>query len=290
MKYLYKIADKRNAIPILTMIQVKNGIAYASNADIFITCACDKPDGFYRADKAKIGIWGNDPDFKDGDHAQFYLPDNHDHYEKINANDLAWLKDCVPKDDARYYLNGVFFGPEFIAATDGRHLKKINSPSRAQTFIMPRELVEILASMGGEFNLYAYKNGMLKIENPEYTIISRTIDGTFPDIARVIPTDRTTGVPFDSEVFKKSFKRIKELSKLYDSKNYPIKICENGDILCFNEKLGETGRPPFDIGFNGKYLAESDIEGLAYYGENERQSLMVINGGKTFVCAFTCIP
>lgn len=284
MKHLYKMADKRNVIPILNMIQVKNGIAYASNADIVIKCACDKPDGFYRADKAKIGIWQNEPDYKDGDHVTFYLLDQHEHHEKINADNLAWLKDCMSKDAVRYYLNGVFFGSDFIAATDGHHLKKLDSPSRAHTFIMPCELVEILTSMGGEFDLYSYKNGMLKIENPEYTIISRTIDGTYPDITRVIPTDRTTGVPFDSSVFKKALKRIKELSKVYESKEYPIKIDQNGEILCFDEKLGETGRPPFDIGFNGKYLAESDIEGLAYYGRNERDSLMVINGGKTFVC------
>jgi hypothetical protein len=85
------------------------------------------------------------------------------------------------KNDARYYLNGIYADPAgYLVATDGRRLLYIKTEPGLNA-IIPREAAEAavkMAKKGQEIQLTANSIGQVT-----YT----PVDGTFPDWRRVMP-------------------------------------------------------------------------------------------------------
>ena len=126
---------------------------------------------------------------------------------------LAATIACISTEETRYYLNGVFLhnkGKGLIAtATDGHRMAvyDLGEPWPFEDQIVPRKTIALLhrAMKAGSNGTIAVRSvrdpknsdATLAPKNPAnrvefkgdgWTIVSKTIDGTFPDYTRVIPT------------------------------------------------------------------------------------------------------
>lgn len=126
---------------------------------------------------------------------------------------------CISTEETRYYLNGVFLhtkGKGLIAtSTDGHRVAVYDTgePWPFEDQIVPRKTVAILhrAMKAGSNGTIAVRSvrdpknsdATLAPKNPAnrvefkgdgWTIVSKTIDGTFPDYTRVIPRFETPSI------------------------------------------------------------------------------------------------
>ena len=113
----------------------------------------------------------------------------------------AMLNKCVcaiSREDSRYALMGLYFLLKdkqlTLVATDGRRLSKITTPididvKYKKDFIVPLKAVEELNRMldsEGEVKIFLAKN-QVAFDLGDTRLMSRLIDGAFPDYERVIP-------------------------------------------------------------------------------------------------------
>lgn len=99
---------------------------------------------------------------------------------------------CISTEETRYYLNGVFWqGTGAFTATDGRRLaSRTYKPTSeaAVSEIIPRKAVAILREIaGGDVRTYSVGTCKLAFVAGNMRLVTKTIDGTFPDYNRVIP-------------------------------------------------------------------------------------------------------
>lgn len=121
----------------------------------------------------------------------------------LPANDLldafARVSPFISTEETRYYLNGVLLkshgGHINFAATTGHTLGSLlieaSWHDTIKGMIVPRETVARLMKTlprGVEVKVsYSYKR--ITFETDGFRVISRLVDGTFPDFARVIPKE-----------------------------------------------------------------------------------------------------
>jgi len=111
---------------------------------------------------------------------------------------------AVSDNEIRYYLCGVFL---HIAnkklcgvATDGVALikKSIDAPEDSvgtPDVIIPEKTITTLQRCMSDENVTVSTDGtMIRFTAPEFSIVSRVIDGTFPDYNRIIPSDKPSPV------------------------------------------------------------------------------------------------
>ena len=107
---------------------------------------------------------------------------------------VAW---AISTEETRYYLNGVCWqvyenGRRFVA-TDGHRLALCRYDSESgerQSRIIPRKAVACIIKHfdGLDIEVYATDNpGIIDIVAPGLLLRTKLIDGTFPDVDRVIP-------------------------------------------------------------------------------------------------------
>lgn len=123
----------------------------------------------------------------------------------INLNILMAAVLITPKQDIRYYLNGVNISVDGVTATDGHRLLHYNlKPSfeegndnqyseEFEAFIIPRDS---LVQMNRSLTVRERKSAMIKItkDDDHYQMTSgnsivcfHPIDGKYPDYKKVIP-------------------------------------------------------------------------------------------------------
>ena len=139
------------------------------------------------------------------------------HRFQIAATDLKGIIDrtrfAISNEETRYYLNGIYFhaakagGTEVLrgVATDGHRLARVEVPLPKGAGEMPGVIVP-RKTVGEVRKLLDESDGSVDIELSDtrirfafgnVTLISKLIDGTFPDYERVIPTgnDKILNVP-----------------------------------------------------------------------------------------------
>ena len=212
----------------------------------------------------------------------------------ISADELSRMIDktkfAISNEETRYYLNGIFFHKaesnsiKFLraVATDGHRLAQydIPLPQGAQEItgiIIPKktvfELRKVLDDADGDVSVSLNEN-KIKFSFNNLKIISKVIDGTFPDYTKVIPQnndkkfktnnselknaiDRVSAVAINEETKSKAIKLTIENNKLNLSVESQSKgsAKEEIDISYSNEKV--------DIGFNSRYLLDicNEVDG-----------------------------
>jgi DNA polymerase-3 subunit beta len=221
--------------------------------------------------------------------------------ERFTNGRLAELLDsvsmCISTEETRYYLNGVYWhsvqGEGYFVATDGHRLRRAaNGPTEnAHAVIIPRKTV-ILASklatgtdmqVDGVFVKPSLKTAEQTPENwPKFlrftagnvTLISKTIDGTFPDYQRVIPSREanTWRIEFDRQNLSASLEKAATWST--KDKGRAVKIYRGEDgkawLSMTNPDLGSNAvkafgswpepvnsvAPAAALGMNIRYLRE----------------------------------
>lgn len=184
---------------------------------------------------------------------------------------------CISTEETRYYLNGVALleGPDgpIVAATDGHRLAMMPLPSmpeHATGTIIPRGTVSWLLARKAEPTAVTFSVGDQRRSLFEFagcTIASNLIDGTFPDIFRVIPRDAKPVFSVDRLEALKALRRLHAFGVASGSAWEAVRL-EGGASLSLSrsrhasqgsEKVswyGGAPEKPFEVGFNARYLID----------------------------------
>ena len=210
--------------------------------------------------------------------------DNYDHRFTIPADNLRQLIDrtkfAISNEETRYYLNGIYLhssenasSPMLRAvATDGHRLasKDIPLPDGAENIpgiILPRKMVselrKLIEETDDEIQISASEN-KVRLEFGNAVLVSKLIDGTFPDYQRVIPTNNDQFLEIDCQSFANAVDRVSAISA-EKSRAVKLNIARNKLTLeAFSPEHGsaseeldiEYGGNPIEIGFNAAYLLD----------------------------------
>lgn len=187
---------------------------------------------------------------------------------------------AMSTEETRYYLNGIYFhtiinadGPSLRAvATDGHRLARVDAAApqgaQFQGVILPRkavgEIIRLAAAAGDAHVAVEIEPGSARFGFGGVELTTRTIDGTFPDYARVIPTGNDRRVELPRAPFLASVERVATIAS---ERGHAIKLAFADDVLrlrALNTDMGEAvdeidiawSGAPLEIGFNSKYLAD----------------------------------
>ncbi len=216
---------------------------------------------------------------------------NMPHKFKIQTADLIKLIDktrfAMSNEETRYFLNGIFFhtiekdGNKLLraVATDGHRLalQDVVSPDgteNMQGIIVPRKVINELRSQldtaEDDVNFETSDTkAVFKFGNT--TIISKLIDGKFPDYEKVIPSVNDKTLEVDCELFSQAVDRVSSVA-FEKSKAIKVEMMENKMVLSASAPDSGSAKEDLvisynsesmDIGFNALYLLDitKQIEG-----------------------------
>ena len=222
----------------------------------------------------------NFPTFTDQFQDQEILIENKRFLKLLNKTKIA-----ISNDDTRHYLNGVFLhlteahGRNFLTgvATDSHRLSssslEIDNPESFSSLILPRKTVFQLCTLLTESNEKLYiqtSENKIKFSLGNIKLISKVIDGKFPDYRKVVPSGNEKLLVVPSKDFISSIERVTSVSldrkegvKLAINKeNVQLSVNsansgEGNEIIKANFNSGNL-----NISFNSKYLIDiaSEIE------------------------------
>lgn len=189
-------------------------------------------------------------------------------------NLLASVQYAMAQQDVRYYLNGVLLiieaGSLRAVATDGHRLAydkiDIEGIHAKQEIILPRKAViemSKLLSDSDESVEIEFSSQQVKIEFSGVTLISKVIDGKFPDYERVIPK-YTNHLEMQRQQVQQALQRAAILSNekfrgvrfVLTEKKLTI-ISSNSEQEEAQEEIETSYQgEAIDIGFNVNYLMD----------------------------------
>jgi DNA polymerase III subunit beta len=200
--------------------------------------------------------------------------------------------------DIRYYLNGVLLsldGKQIrVVATDGHRLsyasmltEEVQAPTQV---IIPRktvlELTKLMSDSDDPITITLSPN-QVKFVFGALEIISKVVEGNFPDYQKVIPGGERTVVELDRVPLLQSLQRAAILSsekirgvRLVFTQDQLAIICSNSEHEEAEENLtiAYAGKP-LDMGFNIAYL----LDVLNHLGDEKvRLTLGEANGSAVF--------
>ena len=225
---------------------------------------------------------------------------------KLLRDSLAAVFDSVAVSEARPELAGVFTGFDkgsvVFAATDSFRLtEKITNLKNSdhKILILPRntvaELIRTLSDTEGDIRLLIGDN-QIAFANDDLEIVSRLVDGSYPDYKKVIPEKFISRVLVDKNELEKNVR----LTGIFSSNISDIKIkCQEGK-LCLVAKNSDRGEiesevesvlktEPFELSLNFHYLLDglkvinSPKVIIEFTGQNSPLVLRQGDGGKDVV-------
>ena len=216
------------------------------------------------------------------------LPRFHeDDFRPFPAHQLAEMIErtafASSTEESRYNLNGVFFEPFTVddqknirmVATDGHRLSLVDKPcsefsNLEKGVIIPRKgLLEIRKLLGdaGEndvIHLAVSENNFVAKKN-KTVVLTRLIEGDFPDYQAVIPRENDKKIQLSREEFTACLKRIATMTT---EKGEGIMFqIEHGSMVVSSSShdFGDAsedididyGAEKIVIGFNGRYMLDA---------------------------------
>jgi DNA polymerase-3 subunit beta len=191
---------------------------------------------------------------------------------------------AISTDETRYVLNGLLFSFKenklTLVATDGRRLAMVDielefPKSHEADIIVPTKAVTELGRLLGEDGevKVSVGSGQIAFDLNNTLLVSKLIEGNYPNYKQVIPTETKERVTLERETFLNSLRRV---SLLASDKSNSIKLNfskNNIDITANTPEVGEAkeslpvsykGRD-FSIAFNPEFL----MAPLRALGEDE---------------------
>ena len=201
---------------------------------------------------------------------------------------LKLLNKCkfsVSNDETRHYLSGVYFHQTEIedkvyltaAATDSHRMSisklKLKEKIQFDPIILPKktifQLCSILDDYEGDVKISNIKS-KIKFELNNSILISKLIDGKFPNYEQVIPKNNKKKLEVNLKIFLDSVDRVASVSLdrkdgvkfnlKKDVLNLSVNNANSGDG---NESLSVVFDHELDISFNSRYLMDiaSQLDG-----------------------------
>ena len=207
----------------------------------------------------------------------------------INSKSLLKLlnkcKFSVSNDETRHYLSGIYFHQTEIenknyltaVATDSHRMSiskiRLEKKISFEPIILPKktifQLVSLLDNYNGNVKISNIKS-KIKFELNNSILISKLIDGKFPNYIQVIPKNNKKKLEIDLKLFLGSVDRVASVS-LDRKDGVKFSLTKNALNLSVNNTTSgdgnETLSVKFDhnleISFNSRYLIDvaSEIDG-----------------------------
>jgi len=210
---------------------------------------------------------------------------------RLSAGELRGLIDrtkfAISTEETRYYLNGIYLhvaqreGVDVLraVATDGHRLASVEVPlpdgaSGMPGVILPRktvsELRKLIDEIGDDVTI-ALSETKVRFSFDDAVMSSKLIDGTFPDYARVIPSDNDKILDVECKPFAEAVDRVSAIST---EKSRAVKLAVGAGNLVLSANSPDNGSASeeievayaadaIEIGFNSRYLLDitQQIEG-----------------------------
>ncbi len=201
---------------------------------------------------------------------------------------LKLLNKCkfsLSNDETRHYLSGIFFHQTQIddkifltaAATDSHRMSiskiRLKNKIEFEPIILPKktifQLCSILEDFDGDIKISNVKS-KIKFEINDSILISKLIDGKFPNYVQVIPKENQKKLEIDLKLFLSSVDRVASVS--LDKKD-GVKFSLSKDLLSLSVNNTNSGDGKeslvvkfdheLDISFNSRYLIDvaSQLDG-----------------------------
>jgi DNA polymerase-3 subunit beta len=201
---------------------------------------------------------------------------------------LKLLNKCkfsVSNDETRHYLSGIFFHQTQIedksfltaAATDSHRMSisklRLNEKIEFEPVILPKktifQLCSLLEDYEGDVKISNIKS-KIKFELNNSILISKLIDGKFPNYLQVIPKNNQKKLEVELKLFLDSVDRVASVSLdkkdgvkfnlTKDTLNLSVNNANSGDG---KESLSVKFDHNLDISFNSRYLIDvaSQLDG-----------------------------
>ena len=195
--------------------------------------------------------------------------------QKALKDALGLVQFAMAVQDIRYYLNGVLFSVDKdvlrVVATDGHRLsyasRSLGGDHGTVEAILPRktvlELIKLLGDTDEPVSL-AIGSNQARFAFGGIEIVSKIVEGKFPDYQKVIPTTHKNRVSLQRTTLAQSLNRAAILSnekirgvRLVFTKDALSIICTNNEQEEAEEGLAvEYDGDALDIGFNISYLLD----------------------------------
>ena len=195
---------------------------------------------------------------------------------RILKNALASVFDSISISQTRPELSGVFVSFNkmkiYLASTDSFRLteKIINvNCNRQISVIIPRntvaELVRILSDYEKDI-LISIEENQVQFSSDDFEIISRLVEGRYPDYQKVIPTKSVSQILFKKEDLQNNIRlaglfssNINDIGLRIDKKE-AIVFSKNSDRGEFNSRVKNNPNvqidEPFEVLLNYNYLVD----------------------------------
>lgn len=216
---------------------------------------------------------------------------------------LGLVQFAMAVQDIRYYLNGVLLSTDGdtlrVVATDGHRLSmasyKLPEPVGKIEAILPRktvlELIKLLNESDDPIHLKMHQN-QVKFTFAGIEIVSKIVEGKFPDYTKVIPSGYSNHVSMNRAELLGALQRASILSndkirgvRLVFTKDSLSIICSNNEQEEAEENLPiDYSKDAMDIAFNIAYLLDvlnhlSNENVLISLGEANMSSALVTQPG-----------
>ena len=188
---------------------------------------------------------------------------------------LQLVQFAMASQDIRYYLNGmllVLAGNQLrVVATDGHRLSyaetTLENEAEAREVIIPRktvvELSKLLSDVDDPVELRIGAN-QVTITLPETELVTKVVDGKFPDYQRVIPVNQPRHLTANRQNVMQALQRAAILSnekfrgvRLVMSENTLGIVCNNNEQEEAADEIEVSyNSDPLDVGFNVTYLLD----------------------------------
>ena len=212
--------------------------------------------------------------FDDDDAARFTISaaDLHSIFTRVGS--------AQSTQESRFYLNGIFIHADrtgakriHFAATDGHRLTHEilnmgDMPDNLPDTILPTRLISQLLQMlgnGDAGDVSVQVNGRhSQWRLGDFQVISKNIDGQFPDYTRVIPTANEAHITLDCDAMRAAVKRA---GLILDERDGPVRLEFADDkalLTAISAANGESSEEvpvdyrgePISINFNAKYISD----------------------------------
>ena len=222
----------------------------------------------------------NFPSFSDEFEGQEIFINNKNFLKLLNKTKIA-----ISNDDTRHYLNGIFLhlteahGRSFLTgvATDSHRLSsssvEVEGADNFSSMILPRktvfQLCSLLAETNEKLSIQTSEN-KIKFNLGNVKLVSKVIDGKFPDYKKVVPTNNVKSLIVSSKDLINSIERVASVS--LDRKE-GLKLIINKENIQLSVNSANSGEGNevikanfnsnnLNISFNSKYLIDiaSEIE------------------------------
>ncbi|MEW6517207.1 MAG: DNA polymerase III subunit beta [candidate division FCPU426 bacterium] len=172
---------------------------------------------------------------------------------------------AVSTDETRYVLNGVLFFMEGnklrLVATDGHRLAMIDhnlekNPNQKFNYIVPAKTLQELSKIldgEGEINIQITDNQIVFI-NAELILMSRLIDGQFPNYQQVIPKQSERILHCETGTLLSATRRV---SLMAVDKSSSVKYTFSSNKLTISANTPEVGeaQEELDLDYNGDSMS-----------------------------------